>query len=171
LKCFSTRDSILLKHAFCTFVRPLLEYCAVIWCPYYKKDVNRIEAVQRSFTKSIGYLSMCSYKERLLNLGIDSLQCRRLKADLILCYKTLHGLVDIVSDTACIFTRSLNTLTRGISSKLTKNSVASERQINFYVNRIVNIWNTSPDSVVTTNSVASFKNSIDRIDFSPYLFF
>jgi hypothetical protein len=59
----------------------------------------------------------------------------------------------------------------GNSFKLTKNSVASQREINFYVNRIVNIWNTLPDSVVTTNSVASFKNSIDRIDFSPYLFF
>jgi ribonuclease P/MRP protein subunit RPP40 len=171
LKCFSTSDSILLKDAFCTFVRQLLEYFAVIWCPRYKKDSNRIEAVQRSFIKSIGNLSMCSYRERLLNLGIDSLQCRRLKADLILCYKMIHDLVDIGTDTACIFTHSLNTFTCGNSFKLTKNSVASLPEINFYVNRIVNIWNTLPDSVVTTNSVASFKNSIDRIDFSPYLFF
>jgi len=30
-------------------------------------------------------------------LKIDSLQCRRLKTDLIMCYKILYGLVDINS--------------------------------------------------------------------------
>ncbi len=79
--------------------------------------------------------------------------------------QALHGLVDIGSDTSCIFTRSFNTFTRGNSFKLTKNLVASQREINFYVNRIVNIWNSLPDSVVTTNSVASFKKCIDSTDF------
>ena len=170
LKCFTTRDGLLLKKAFCTFVRPLLEYCSVIWSPHYKKDINRIERVQRSFTKSIGNLRVCTYKERLLNLGLDSLQCRRLKADLIMCYKTLHGLVDIGSDASCIFMRALNMSTRGNSFKLIKNSVLSQRENNFYNNRIVNIWNSLPDNIVTSNSVTNFKISIDRIDFSLFLY-
>jgi len=38
--------------------------------------------------------------ERLQYLNLDSLQCRRVKADLIMCYKVLQGLVDLES--SCI---------------------------------------------------------------------
>ena len=69
LKCFSSHDSSILLLAFCTFVRPLLEFSSIIWSPYYIKDINKIESVQRY------------YKERLLNLNLDSLQYRCLKAD------------------------------------------------------------------------------------------
>jgi hypothetical protein len=45
-------------------------------------------------------------KERLLNLKHDSLQCRRIKADLIMCHRILNGLVDadIIGAIGCILT-------------------------------------------------------------------
>jgi len=64
LRCFQSRDSDLLMHAF-TFVRPILEYCSVVWSPGFKKDIVRIEAVQRRFTKRISGLSKLSYEERI----------------------------------------------------------------------------------------------------------
>jgi len=94
LECFSSRDKLLLVRAFSTFVRPLLKFSSVIWCPYYVNAVKKIEAVQRTFTKSIGNLRLYTYHERLSILKIDCLQCRRLKTDLIICYKILYGLVD-----------------------------------------------------------------------------
>ena len=72
LKRFSSRDSLLLTRAFCTFVRPLLEFSSVIWSSYYKKEINQIEAVQRSFTKAIGNLRFCTYRERLFNLKVKT---------------------------------------------------------------------------------------------------
>jgi hypothetical protein len=104
LKCFCSRDSVLLTRAYCTYVRPLLEFSSVIWSPHTKKDINRIESVQRKFTRAICNLRGCSYNERLLNLGLDSLLCRRIKTDLILCYKMLHGLLYI--DPICAFVPS-----------------------------------------------------------------
>ena len=65
LPCFQSRDSILLMHAFITFVRPILEYCSVVWSPAFKKDIVRIEAVQRRFTKRLSGLSKLFYEERL----------------------------------------------------------------------------------------------------------
>ena len=169
LKCFISRDPLLLTRAFCTFVRPLLEFSSVIWCPYFKNEINKIESVQRSFTKSIFNLRSSTYNERLVNLKLDSLQCRRLKTDLILCYKILNGLVDVNSSS--FFKRSLYSSTRGNSLKLTKLAVVSERDKKFFTNRVINIWNTLPDEIVTSCSVYSFKRNIARIDLSEYLFF
>jgi len=115
LKCFSSRYKLLLARAFSTFVRPPLEFLSVMWCPYYVNEIKKIEAVQRTFTKSIGNLCLCTYHERLSILKIDSLQCRRLKMDLILCYKILYGLVDINS--SC-FLSALCMTTRGNLLKL-----------------------------------------------------
>jgi len=57
LRCFQSRDPGLLMHAFITFVRPILEYCSVVWSPAFKKDIVRIEAVQRHFTKRLSGFS------------------------------------------------------------------------------------------------------------------
>jgi hypothetical protein len=170
LKCFVSRDTVLLTRAFCTFVRPILEFSSIIWSPYYENEIVKIEAVQRSFTKTIANLRLCSYRERLLNLQLDSLQCRRIKADLITCHKILNGLVD--SDIASAFGYSPYNFTRGNSLKLAKlHSSYTERDKYFFTNRIVNIWNSLPDSIVLSSSVSSFKRNVRRFDFSHIVMF
>ena len=72
LKCFRSRDSQLLVRAFCTFVRPLLEFSSIIWSPYTAIDINRIESVHRLFTKAIKNLQFSTYKERFVNLCLES---------------------------------------------------------------------------------------------------
>ena len=166
LKCFTSRDPQLLMRAFCTFVRPLLEFSSVIWSPYTIADINRIESVQRSFTRAINNLRFSSYRERLINLHLDSLQCRRIKADLIFCYKLLHNHVDVNPDE--FFTLSQNTHLRGNKFKLVKPKSASVRESNFFVNRVVNIWNSLPDYIVTAESVSSFKYRLSNLDFSNF---
>ena len=84
LKCFQSR----------TFVRPILEYGCVIWSPLFKRDIGKIESVQRQFTKRL----KGSYTSRLDRMGLDSLYCRRIKSDLIMCYKILNNLVCIDAD-------------------------------------------------------------------------
>jgi len=60
--------------------------------------------------------NLISYDDRCARLGIDRLELRRLRADLILCYKILHGLVLLSSDD--FFTIVRNRATRGHSYKL-----------------------------------------------------
>jgi len=52
LKCFITRDPKLLSKAFSVFVRPILEFLSVVWSPYFKTDINKIESAQKRFTKA-----------------------------------------------------------------------------------------------------------------------
>ena len=50
-------------------------------------SINEIESVQRWFTKRIIASSNLSYEERLLKLGNEQLELRRLQADLLMCFK------------------------------------------------------------------------------------
>lgn len=76
LKCFNSRDRVLLTKAFCTYVRPLLEYCTPVWSPQYKYLIEKIERVQRHFTKRMQGLKNKTYTERLKLTGIESLLIR-----------------------------------------------------------------------------------------------
>ena len=95
LRCFQSRDSGLLMHAFITFVRPILQYCSVVWNPAFKKDIVMIEAVQRRFTKRLNGFSKISCEERLASLNCESLYSRRVKCDFVMCYQMLTDSVNI----------------------------------------------------------------------------
>ena len=43
--------------------------------------------------KTIKNLRFSAYKWCLVKLCLDSLQCSRVKADVVFCYKLMHGLV------------------------------------------------------------------------------
>jgi len=57
--------------------------------------VKHVESVRRVFTKKLPYMKGLTYGERLSVLRLKSLELRRLKADLIMCFKTLKGLNNI----------------------------------------------------------------------------
>jgi len=72
-------------------MRPLLEYCSSVWNPRYHCDVHKIESVQRRFTKNVETLSNLTYPEQLDVLHADSLELRRLKSDLTMMFRIIHG--------------------------------------------------------------------------------
>ena len=88
---FSARNITLLRRAHITYVRHILEYASNVRNPHSLIHINALERVQRHFTKRIAVLRNLSY-ERLARLELDTLECRRLKADLTLYFKNRRNL-------------------------------------------------------------------------------
>ena len=59
-------------------VRPHLEYCIQAWWPYRKKDIDKLERIQRRATKMIPELRDLG---RLLQCGLTTLETRKLRGD------------------------------------------------------------------------------------------
>jgi len=158
IRCFVSGDRDLLVKAFTVYVRPVLEFDSPVWSPRFKRDIEKLESVQRHFSKRIKGLDTMDYKSRLKQLNLESLELRRLKADLTLTYKLVFGIIDL--DGTKFFKPLNNTTTRGHAFRLdTQNSLGSEVQRHFFNNRVLNIWNNLPADV-DFNSLCKFKNSL-----------
>jgi hypothetical protein len=166
-RCFVSNDSTTLTWAFKVFVRPILEYASPVWSPHLIKDIKLIESVQRTFTKLLPNLYNVPYLDRLKALGLESLELRRLKADLKLTYSILHNLVKVPA-TKFFHIRG-NSYTRGHPLKLTVNVSRKDCRKYFYSNRVVPIWNSLPSELVQSPSLNSFRQGLNKINLNTFL--
>ena len=97
-RCFRNKSPYFLIRAFKTYVRPTLEYASKVWSPFLLKDIDKIESIQRTFTKRLLADTSLSYPDRLTVMNLKSLEERRLKTDLIIYHKILRGHLAVDSE-------------------------------------------------------------------------
>ena len=86
---FTSRNLLLMRKSFITYIRPILEYDSIIWNPNSVYLIDLIENVQKKFTKRIHSICNLSYLERLEKLHLEPLELRRLRFDLVNYFKIL----------------------------------------------------------------------------------
>jgi len=77
-----------------------------VWSPHYQKDKELLERVQHRFTRMIEGFSSLPHGERLLRLGLWTLEERRNRCDLIELFKLFYGYTEI--DIRVLFTLDSN---------------------------------------------------------------
>ena len=77
LRHFKTREPELMTKMFNSYVRSRLEYCSLVWNPWKKEDIDKLERVQKNFTSKIEGLEKLNYHQRLKRLKMYSMERRR----------------------------------------------------------------------------------------------
>ena len=161
-RAFTSRNMAFMVKMFMTHIRPILEYNCEIWSPASLQNIDLVERVQRRFTKRIGGLHSRSYPERLSACGLEPLELRRIKRDLVFVFKLMKNLVDLDFDD--YFTYAVDRGLRGNCKKLYPKYARVNVVLNSFNYRVVNVWNSLPDFVVLSRSLNTFKSNLNKVE-------
>ncbi|KAK4831265.1 hypothetical protein QYF61_016735 [Mycteria americana] len=118
------------------------------------------EWVQRMATKMVRGLENLSYEERLRELGLFSMEKRRLQGHRIVAFQYLKGAYK--KDGERPFTKACIDRTRGNGFKLKEGRFRLDIRKKFFIMRVIRHWNRVPREVVNVPSLELFKVSIEE---------
>ena len=108
-----------------------------------------------------------TYKDKLLEAGMTTLEQRRERGDLIQMFRIMTGKDDVKSSTWFQLTadRGGGANTRAAAGHLNVLPVRKSNldiRKNFFSQRVVQSWNSLPDRIKMSQTVNMFKNSLDE---------
>jgi ribonuclease P/MRP protein subunit RPP40 len=141
-------------------------YVVVSWSPWTMEDKEVLERVQRRAVGMVSNLRGRTYGDRLVEVGMTSLEDRRVRGDMIATYKIMSGkdkvdpriFFNLAAEGAGPRTRRAE----GVRNIRSDRANLDIRRYSFS-QRVVNRWNSLPDSLKEAGTVLGFKIGYDEL--------
>ena len=162
-RAFHYRDSTWIR-LYVTFVRPHLEFAVQSWSPWLKKDIEILEKVRERAVKMVKGLKATSYAGKLKELGLLSLEERRVRGDCIQVWKYLNGISPCSPELLQFVGEEEHRVTRHTSNKMNLMNPHARLDVRKYsfTSRCVEEWNRLPQVVKSAQSLIDFEIEYDR---------
>ncbi len=165
--CFIRRNlkncpMILKETAYIGLIRSFLENSAAVLDPYLKKDIDKLEKLQRKaarFTTS-NYDKTSSVTKMFSDLGWFKLAGRRRDLRLALLYKVVKGQVAVSADSLGLIKADNRTRSNAHTFKTIYTN--STQYKNSFVPRTIIDWNKLSCNTVSAESVAAIKSRLAK---------
>lgn len=166
-QCWDFDNVETLKSVYFALVRSLLEYCSIVWSPFYKTHIDRIERVQSRFVNFLLYKininpHMLAYPEWLRLIGLESLESRHNHLSLSFGHKILNNSVNSPELLGLINFRVPSRPTRQ-QELFSLNHSRTDIGKNNPINRMMRLFNELPFDFDLNCSLNSFKNKLKKL--------
>ena len=158
-RAFQYRDKLVWTRLYMTYVRHHLEVAVQSWSPWYAKDINLLEQVQKRAVNMVTGLKAKTYEDKLIELGLTSLEERRKRGDIIQMWKYVHEGSHLVRLASGQHAR----LSRHTAKPLNICRVEANKDVrkNFFTVRAVVLWNNLPHVIQAEEDLKEFKRLLD----------
>ncbi|KFO93509.1 hypothetical protein N320_07285, partial [Buceros rhinoceros silvestris] len=154
----ASRSREVILHLCSAVVRLHLEYRVQLWTQH-RKNTDLLERVPVKTTKMIRGMEQLCYKNSLRELGLFSLEKRRLQGDLITVFQYLKGAYK--KDGESLFSKACCDRTSGNGFKLKEARFRLKIRDKFFIMRVVKYWHRLPGEMVDASSLEIFKVRLD----------
>ena len=144
------------------YVRPHLEFASQAWSPWPSSDINVIEKVQEKALGMVSGLKNKEYRERCREVGLDSLQTRRERHNILQVFKIMHGIDKVAPEALFIRVSEREDARTRLSTdpmNIRMKPARLDRKHSFAL-RILEKWNRLDSETKNLKSIGAFKNAL-----------
>ena len=146
------------------YILPHLDFCAPLWNSLTKEEAEKIEKVQKKFTRIVAGCQDLNYEERLTVLELVPLTNRRQYLDLIQAYRLINK-IDTLDHDLLIHNPNSRATRASQKSNVKEEHCKLDLRKKFFTSRAAKEWNELPSEVQRLRNIEDFKVKIRQLIF------